>query len=80
MPSAARRSILTQVSHTLASFCFIFLTSLSEFVSPAAVRAALNKERGNRYKSRKFQEQERTGRKDHRKLEEDPLAVSKVFA
>lgn len=51
-----------------------------EFVSPAAVRSALNREKGNKYKVRKFAEEERSGRREGRRLEEDELAVAKVFA
>lgn len=51
-----------------------------EFISPAAVRSAIRKEQGKRYNNRKDAEEEQAKRKEARKLDEDELAVSKVFA
>ena len=56
---------------------FIFF---AEFVSPALVRSARRKEKGERYKERKLAQEERGVRQTERKREEDPLAVAKVFA
>ncbi|OCH85693.1 Brix-domain-containing protein [Obba rivulosa] len=74
------RFVLTPIRIFEGAFGGATVFSNPEFVSPAAVRAALNKERGIRYKNRKFAEEERSGRQDLRKREEDELAVSKVFA
>ncbi len=52
----------------------------AEFVSPSLVRSARRKERGEKYKDRKLGQQERGIRRTERKREEDPLAVTKVFA
>lgn len=52
----------------------------AEFVSPALVRSARRKEKGERYKERKLAQEERGVRQTERKREEDPLAVAKVFA
>ena len=51
-----------------------------EFVSPALVRSARRKEKGERYRERKLAQQERGIRQTERKREEDPLAVAKIFA
>ena len=52
----------------------------AEFVSPAAVRSAMKREKGMKYGKRKEVELEQTHRKADRKLPENELAVSKVFA
>ena len=54
--------------------------SAAEFVTPTAVRSALKREKGDKYGHRKHAQAERSIRKDRRKLAEDELAVSKVFA
>ncbi len=60
---------------------WVLLTcSLIEFVTPAAVRAAARREKGDKYGQRKHAQAERSVRKDLRRREEDELAVSKVFA
>jgi ribosome biogenesis protein BRX1 len=51
-----------------------------EFVSPAAVRSALKRTKGERYRLRKQGEEEVSKRKEGRRRDEDVLAVSKVFA
>ncbi|TFY70632.1 hypothetical protein EVG20_g2378 [Dentipellis fragilis] len=58
----------------------IFEGAFGEFISPTAVRSAIRKEKGTKYKERKYAEKERMERKDLRVLPEDELAVSKVFA
>lgn len=59
----------------------IFRASLfKEFVSPALVRSARRKAKGERYRERKFAQQERGVRQTERMREEDPLAVAKIFA
>lgn len=52
----------------------------AEFVTPAAIRSAMRREKGDKYGNRKHAQAERSLRKDLRKLEEDGLAVAKVFA
>ena len=51
-----------------------------EFISPTAIRSAIRREKGGKYKYRKDTQAETTRRKEMRKLGEDDLAVSKVFA
>lgn len=52
----------------------------SEFVTPTSIRAAARREKGDSYAMRKHAQSERTGRQEGRRLEEDQLAVSKVFS
>ena len=52
----------------------------TEFITPAAIRAATRREKGDKYGARKHAEHERGLRKELRKRGEDELAVSKVFA
>lgn len=54
--------------------------SVKEFVTPTAVRSAAKREKGEKYGHRKDAQAERGVRKDQRKLDEDELATSKVFA
>lgn len=51
-----------------------------EFVSPTAIRTAIRQEKGGKYKYRKDTQAENIRRKEMRRLGEDELAVSKVFA
>ena len=51
-----------------------------EFISPTAIRSAIRREKGGKYKYRKDTQAETIRRKEMRKLGEDDLAVSKVFA
>jgi len=74
------RFVLTPIRIFEGAFSGATVYSNPEFVSPAAVRSALNKERGSKYGMRKLAERERGSRKESRKLAEDELAVSKVFA
>jgi ribosome biogenesis protein BRX1 len=53
---------------------------LSEFVSPAAVRSALKRKAGDKYKKRKDAQAETRLRAVKRRREEDELAVTNVFA
>lgn len=53
---------------------------LLEFISPTAIRSAIRREKGGKYKYRKDTQAESSRRKEMRKLGEDDLAVSKVFA
>ncbi|KAI0340074.1 Brix-domain-containing protein [Trametopsis cervina] len=74
------RFVLTPIRIFEGAFSGTTVYSNPEFVSPAAVRSALNRERGQKYGNRKDAEEERSGRKEARKREEDELAVAKVFA
>jgi len=74
------RFVLTPIRIFEGAFGGATVYSNPEFISPAAIRSALNRERGNKYKNRKDAEQERSGRKEGRKREEDELAVAKVFS
>jgi len=55
-------------------------TFFSEFVAPSAVRSALRRKAGDKYKSRKDSEAESKRRAELRQRDEDELAVSKVFS
>jgi ribosome biogenesis protein BRX1 len=55
------------------------LTFVTEFISPAAVRSAVRREQGDRYRVRKEAEQDRASRREGLGRD-DELAVAKVFA
>ncbi|CAL1705245.1 unnamed protein product [Somion occarium] len=74
------RFVLTPIRIFEGAFSGATVYSNPEFVSPAAVRSALKREKGSKYGMRKLAEEERYGREAARKREEDELAVSKVFA
>ena len=61
------------------NFCVIIFHFI-EFISPTAIRSAIRREKGGKYKYRKDTQAETARRKEMRKLGEDDLAVSKVFA
>lgn len=61
-------------------FQFLYIYYHSEFVSPAAVRSAARRSKGDGYRIRKEAEEEAAKRKQLRHRQEDDLAVSKVFA
>lgn len=69
-----------------APFIYLWRTLVSlyllllEFISPTAIRSAIRREKGGKYKYRKDTQAESSRRKEMRKLGEDDLAVSKVFA
>ena len=71
--------VFTQLSLQLGQIAGLILTIATEFVSPAAVRSALKKTQGERYRLRKEGEEESLRRREGRKREEDDLAVPKVF-
>ncbi|TRM62535.1 Brix domain-containing protein [Schizophyllum amplum] len=91
-PSAAERSasdhlveigprfVLTPIRIFEGAFNGATVFSNPEFVSPASVRAAVRREKGDKYRNRKDAELEQSRRKETRKLGEDVLAVAKVFA
>jgi ribosome biogenesis protein BRX1 len=50
-----------------------------EFISPAAVRSLIRREKGGKYNYRKDAQEGQERRKEMRRLGEDELAVSNVF-
>ncbi|KAI0647543.1 Brix-domain-containing protein [Trametes meyenii] len=74
------RFVLTPIRIFEGAFNGATVYSNPEFVTPTAVRSALRREKGDKYGHRKHAQAERGLRKDRRKLAEDELAVSKVFA
>ncbi|KAH9928542.1 Brix-domain-containing protein [Epithele typhae] len=74
------RFVLTPIRIFEGAFNGATVYSNPEFVTPAAVRAAMKREKGDKYGSRKDAQAERGVRKELRRREEDELAVSKVFA
>ncbi|KAF8350510.1 Brix domain-containing protein [Amanita rubescens] len=74
------RFVLTPIRIFEGAFSGATVYSNPEFVSPSAVRSMLRREKGSKYNKRKDAEQETMRRKQLRKLPEDELAVSKVFA
>ncbi|KAI0658788.1 Brix-domain-containing protein [Cubamyces menziesii] len=74
------RFVLTPIRIFEGAFNGATVYSNPEFVTPTAVRSALKREKGDKYGHRKHAQAERSIRKDRRKLAEDELAVSKVFA
>ncbi|THH27047.1 hypothetical protein EUX98_g7140 [Antrodiella citrinella] len=74
------RFVLTPIRIFEGAFGGATVYSNPEFVSPSAVRSALKREKGTKYGQRKDAEQQSFGRREGRRLEEDELAVSKVFA
>ncbi|KAF7793272.1 hypothetical protein EIP86_004383 [Pleurotus ostreatoroseus] len=74
------RFVLTPIRIFEGAFSGATVYSNPEFVSPAAVRSLLRREKGDKYGNRKQAELEQAQRKENRKLEENELAVSKVFA
>lgn len=73
------RFVLTPIRVFEGAFGGATVYSNPEFVTPTSIRAALRQTKGNRYAVRQHAQVERAGRKENRRLEEDPLAVSKVF-
>ncbi|KAH8827049.1 Brix domain-containing protein [Flagelloscypha sp. PMI_526] len=74
------RFVLTPIRIFEGAFSGATVYSNPEFVSPAAIRKEINRERGNKYKQRKFAEAESIKRKDLRRRPTSELAVSSVFA
>ncbi|KAH9832987.1 ribosome biogenesis protein BRX1 [Rhodofomes roseus] len=74
------RFVLTPIRIFEGAFSGATVYSNPEFISPAAVRSALKREKGDKYGKRKTAEVERAERMETRKRDEDELAVSKVFA
>ncbi|KAL1944428.1 hypothetical protein VTO73DRAFT_2858 [Trametes versicolor] len=74
------RFVLTPIRIFEGAFNGATVYSNPEFVTPTAVRSAAKREKGEKYGHRKDAQAERGVRKDQRKLDEDELATSKVFA
>ncbi|OBZ69172.1 Ribosome biogenesis protein BRX1 [Grifola frondosa] len=74
------RFVLTPIRIFEGAFGGATVYSNPEFISPAAVRSALKREKGEKYVSRKHAEEDKSGRKERRRREEDELAVAKVFS
>jgi len=74
------RFVLTPIRIFEGAFGGATVFSNPEFVSPAAVRSALKRSKGDGYRLRKEAEEESAKRKELRKRGDDDLAVSKVFA
>ncbi|KAI5823990.1 Brix-domain-containing protein [Schizophyllum commune Tattone D] len=74
------RFVLTPIRIFEGAFSGATVFSNPEFVSPASVRAAIRREKGDKYRNRKDAEVEQARRKESHKRGEDELAVSKVFA
>ncbi|KAJ3546825.1 hypothetical protein NMY22_g1893 [Coprinellus aureogranulatus] len=74
------RFVLTPIRIFEGAFGGATVYSNPEFISPAAVRSAIRREQGTKYGQRKQAEEDSQRRKELRRLEEDELAVSKVFA
>jgi len=73
------RFVLTPIRMFEGAFGGATVYSNPEFVTPTSIRAAIKQAKGNRYAVRQHAQAERTGRKENNRLEEDPLAVSKIF-
>ncbi|KAJ3479097.1 hypothetical protein NLI96_g9310 [Meripilus lineatus] len=74
------RFVLTPIRIFEGAFGGATVYSNPEFVSPAAIRSSIRREKGQKYGMRKQAEQEQVARRDLRKREEDELAVAKVFS
>ncbi|TDL25018.1 Brix-domain-containing protein [Rickenella mellea] len=74
------RFVLTPIRIFEGAFSGATVFSNPEFISPAAVRSALKREKGDKYQVRKYTDAERSGRRERRRREEEDLAVGNVFA
>jgi len=74
------RFVLTPIRIFEGAFGGATVFSNPEFVSPAAVRMALRRQQGQKYRVRKEAQVERSERREDRRLDEDDLAVRKIFA
>jgi ribosome biogenesis protein BRX1 len=74
------RFVMTPIRIFEGAFHGATVFSNPEFVTPTAVRSAVKRQQGEKYRNRKLAQVERGQRKDQRQLEEDPLAVTKVFS
>jgi len=74
------RFVLTPIRIFEGAFSGATVYSNPEFVTPTSIRSAARREKGSKYAVRKHAQSERSGRQEGRRLAEDELAVSKVFA
>ncbi|GJJ12530.1 hypothetical protein Clacol_006773 [Clathrus columnatus] len=74
------RLVLTPIRIFEGAFSGATVFSNPEFVSPAAVRSAMRRQAGDKYRSRKDAKAQSEHRVKVRHREEDDLAVNKVFA
>ncbi|EJU04287.1 Brix-domain-containing protein [Dacryopinax primogenitus] len=74
------RFVLTPIRIFEGAFAGATVFSNPEFVSPAAVRAAVRRKQGESYRLRKEAQMDKGVRKEKQKMPEDELAVRKVFA
>ncbi|KAF8320109.1 Brix-domain-containing protein [Clavulina sp. PMI_390] len=74
------RFVLTPIRIFEGAFGGATVFSNPEFVTPAAVRTAARRADGIKYQARKYDESERSDRREARRREEDELAVTKVFS
>ncbi|ESK86734.1 ribosome biogenesis protein brx1 [Moniliophthora roreri MCA 2997] len=74
------RFVLTPIRIFEGAFGGATVYSNPEFVSPAAARSAIRREKGQKYNIRKNAEDEFSRRKEQQTRGEDELAVSKIFA
>ncbi|CAG7846332.1 Ribosome biogenesis protein brx1 [Serendipita indica DSM 11827] len=74
------RFVLTPIKIFEGAFNGATVYSNPEFVTPTAVRSALRRAQGEKYRIRKGVESERADRRELRRRPEDELAVSKVFS
>lgn len=74
------RFVLTPIRIFEGAFGGATVFSNPEFISPAAVRSAIRREKGGKYSNRKDGEEELERRKKMRQRDQDELAVAKVFA
>ncbi|KIY65277.1 Brix-domain-containing protein [Cylindrobasidium torrendii FP15055 ss-10] len=74
------RFVMTPIRIFEGAFNGATVYSNPEFVSPAAVRSLVRREKSSKYNTRKDAQEEANKRKALHKLDEDELAVSKVFA
>jgi ribosome biogenesis protein BRX1 len=74
------RFVMTPIRIFEGSFSGATVFENGEFITPAAVRANLKREAGGKYRDRKEAEIDKDARRQAQRLEEDELAVGKVFA
>ncbi|KAI5124294.1 hypothetical protein M0805_008902 [Coniferiporia weirii] len=74
------RFVLTPIRIFEGAFGGATVFSNPDFISPAAVRSSIRREKGDKYRERKETEMDRDERREERRREEDELAVHKVFA
>ncbi|EJD05696.1 ribosome biogenesis protein BRX1 [Fomitiporia mediterranea MF3/22] len=74
------RFVLTPIRIFEGAFSGATVFANPEFVSPAVVRSAIRREKGEKYRTRQESKMQRHERREDRRMDEDELAVRKVFA